>query len=76
MQCSECSESAIVRVRVNGDAGVVVCEEHRTAIVRRMEQVARKCWDGNQNLRAVFVNAMQNMEFENLPIELPASTVL
>ena len=76
MQCSECNESAIVRVRVNGDGGVVVCEVHRTAIVRRMEQVARKCWDGNQNQRAVFVKAVQNIDFENLPIELPASTVL
>jgi hypothetical protein len=78
MQCSECSDLAIVRVRVNGDAGTVVCKTHRTAIVRRMESVARKIWERreNRNLQAVLVNAMKSLEFESLPIELPASTVV
>lgn len=87
MECSDCRKTcvvraAIVRVRVNGETSVV-CEEHRAAIVRRIELVARACWDAgrrnpqaNKNLQAVLVMANKSIEFEDLPIELPASTVL
>jgi hypothetical protein len=65
MKCSDCDKDAVVRVRVNGNTSVV-CEDHRVAIVRRIEHVARKCWDGNKNLRAVLALAIQGIEFEDL----------
>ena len=73
MKCSDCGRPAVVRVTVNGNASVV-CEEHRVAIVKRIAQVAER-FGKHPNLAKITVMALDNIEFEDLPIELPSSVL-
>ena len=75
MKCSDCNEEANTRVRVNGKPSVV-CEAHRVAIVKRIEQVTRLFGRSNPNLQKMLLMALGEIEFEDLPIELPPSSVL
>lgn len=76
MKCSECSEDAVIGVRTNNILSAV-CEHHRVAIVRRIEQATNRLGrSGNPNLQSILIKAIDNISFEDLAIELPASTVL
>jgi len=74
MKCRDCGADAVVRVHVNGESSVV-CEEHRIAIVRRIDQVVKR-FGHVPNLREITVMSLGNITFEDLPLELPPSSVL
>lgn len=66
VKCRECSGDAVVRVTVNEEMSVV-CEMHRVAIVKRIEQSVRKLGLGNQNVQSILVMALSEIQFEDLP---------
>lgn len=78
MKCShrfpDCNEIAIVRVTINGESSVI-CEEHRMAIVKRIDDVTRLFGAGNDNHKAVLIKMLGLIEFEDMPVtqhELPS----
>lgn len=66
MKCAECGETATARVTVNGAASVV-CETHRLAIVRRIEEVTARLGRSTPNMREILLMALDHIAFEDLP---------
>jgi len=66
MICCECSEAAVSLVTVN-DKTDPVCQQHKLAIVKRMEDAARRFGNGGPNLRKITLMALSNITFKDLP---------
>jgi len=66
MKCSECSSDAVVNVCVNGMVSAV-CETHRIAIVKRIEQVVARLGRSGQNVQHILMIALGEISFEDLP---------
>jgi hypothetical protein len=66
MKCSECSKEAVSLVTVN-DKTDPVCQDHKVAIVKRMEQVVQRFSQGGPNLQKITLMAIGEIKFEDLP---------
>jgi hypothetical protein len=65
MNCFECPNKAVARVTVNGDPSFV-CQDHKLAIVKRMEQAVARM--GHiPNLREIALGMLDNIQIEDLP---------
>jgi hypothetical protein len=56
----------VVNVRVNGKVSAV-CETHRIAIVKRIEQVVARLGRSGQNVQHILMIAVGEVSFEDLP---------
>lgn len=65
MKCSECSKTATRRVTSSGQASFV-CDDHHTAIVRRIEQVCLKLGRGGPNATAIAAKMLDFITVEDL----------
>jgi hypothetical protein len=65
MRCSECTKDATRRVTADGRTSLV-CDDHHTAIVKRIEQACTVLGRGGPNATAVMAKALGHIKVEDL----------